>query len=105
VSRTPDHYECPSGSIRSWRREPFIGRQEVAYVRETELVENPLRAYRHTEAKRKWVRIGVVCMDCGFLQRDRALPRPPAGGIPVGAPDGLPKSAIATDGIPTGSGG
>ena len=105
MSRTPDHYDCPSGTVRSWGSRPSPGRQEVAYVPETEVIDNPVRAYRYTEAKRRWKRVGLLCMDCLAFPPDHQVGRPPADGLPTARGDGIPETAIATDGIPTGSGG
>lgn len=79
------------------------GRQEVAYIREAELVEAYVRGYRGTERKRKWVRVGLLCLDCMRFKPDKRVDQSPATGLSTAAAAGRPKSAIGADGIPTGS--
>jgi len=89
--------------VATWRGALKEGNSVPTYVRESYLETVEMGTYQRQELKRRWVRIGTVCLDCQAFVF--GLDRLPSLLPEVYRPDpaGIPKQLASSDGIPVRS--
>jgi len=89
--------------LARWRGAAKEGYSAPVYVRESYVETVHMATYSQEEARRRWVWIGTICLDCkAFVYGASRLPD---GTVAVdqGDPAGIPGQLASSDGIPVRS--
>ncbi len=94
MSYTPTHADCPHGTMKIWGGQRTLGRQTPVYMRESVEVERAGLSYRWRQHKRRWVRVGTLCLNCGRFELTWPTMASAAATVDHSDRDGLPEGDL-----------
>lgn len=103
MATTLNHRSCPAGTLATWRGAGKEGFSVPVYVRESYVETVDMVTYSREEARRRWVRVGTICMDCKAFVYGAARVADGPGAVDQLDRAGIPLELASSAGIPSRS--